>query len=782
MSELVSANTRNFLFLTVSQYNDQKRLVPARVSMRRDQPFWEGGNSFLACESFRISSSPSQGGLYYGKVPKSWYMQTSIHERTQPTGNAAGDWPQQKQDVAILLQTDVLKARRLYISSTGTVASPAYKANMRLGLDVLDPNVAYTTMLLQRLGRYFNPNRITQGSYLRVQDGGDATKWVEGRVVTAPSQTVTGVGIGEHRLWQAKCDLMGHTADFADALYANNDAILNIKVMFEDTTSSGMDLPARVEEFVSQGMFLEFFEKLAGGYPLNYQGMPVTGGFWKVLCPRNVTLQLAKAMVDGEIDGEVTWDSSVPLAVDSLVTFMKTGETTPHITKCTQVGTWLKSYSATRCEADIRLTTTATARTWLNGKNNAIIKNALQHFMQPTTTEIPSNVSVGADVEIQITATSEGVGSAPPVFTNSYTDVVRLGNGTRPDKLVIRRQPTTADDFYVYTPNQLFYTFNQPDASFLHLPWQLQTDENGGFMVVWGAAFDDPNKLNYFDFVISKAMCDSLGLNNYITAEVTRPTNNIDVGDEKASDNATETHYEVVVQRVTDVSETAVRFQKQNFSERIHTVDARQLRNIDGTAYIPISPVTPEAFGTNVHLPTGPDTYALCQVLSCEVVHSVVKKSEFVKYYPIVEQDEYGETRYRYQNLPASSKLGNTQQVSVESWSTYSQIDLVIPNLPFQPMLGSATDARILCSLRLPFVNETGNSGTGQVQSTSFEYYGDLLFNSDSSRSYLRITTDQQLYDVDVECRLIRRDGSMDILKLPYKGQFQVKLRFLQTQ
>ena len=59
---------------------------------------------------------------------------------------------------------------------------------------------------------------------------------------------------------------------------------------------------------------------------------------------------------------------------------------------------------------------------------------------------------------------------------------------------------------------------------------------------------------------------------------------------------------------------------------------------------------------------------------------------------------------------------------------------------------------------------------------------GDLLWNSDDSRSYLKITTDQELYDVDVEARLLRRDGTMEKLRLPYQGQFQVKLRFLEVQ
>jgi hypothetical protein len=120
--------------------------------------------------------------------------------------------------------------------------------------------------------------------------------------------------------------------------------------------------------------------------------------------------------------------------------------------------------------------------------------------------------------------------------------------------------------------------------------------------------------------------------------------------------------------------------------------------------------------------------------------------------------------------------------VSVESFGTFSGINIVIPNLPFQPMLGTQSDDRVLASLRLPFQYGTGNNTSGIVNMTDFSYYGDLLFNSDSSRSYLRITTDQQIYDCDVEARLIRRDGGMEILYIPYKGQFECKLRFLQTQ
>ena len=82
--ELVDANTKNYLFLTMSQYNDQDKLVRARVSMRRDQAFWQGGNSFVACESFRISAAPSQGGLYYTILPDTFYLGAANHSADPP--------------------------------------------------------------------------------------------------------------------------------------------------------------------------------------------------------------------------------------------------------------------------------------------------------------------------------------------------------------------------------------------------------------------------------------------------------------------------------------------------------------------------------------------------------------------------------------------------------------------------------------------------------------------------------------------------------------------------
>ena len=55
-----------------------------------------------------------------------------------------------------------------------------------------------------------------------------------------------------------------------------------------------------------------------------------------------------------------------------------------------------------------------------------------------------------------------------------------------------------------------------------------------------------------------------------------------------------------------------------------------------------------------------------------------------------------GEDYLHWQNLPSMAEMRNTAQVSLESFQTFNVINLVVPNLPFQPMLGTNTDERIL--------------------------------------------------------------------------------------
>ena len=99
-------------------------------------------------------------------------------------------------------------------------------------------------------------------------------------------------------------------------------------------------------------------------------------------------------------------------------------------------------------------------------------------------------------------------------------------------------------------------------------------------------------------------------------------------------------------------------------------------------------------------------------------------QNETSRIYPTINTDPDGVQYFAYNDLPEVGKIGNSQMVSVESFSTYSEITIVIPNLPFQSMLGTSSDERILASLRLPFENGTANDYDGAVTNTTFAYYG----------------------------------------------------------
>jgi len=279
----------------------------------------------------------------------------------------------------------------------------------------------------------------------------------------------------------------------------------------------------------------------------------------------------------------------------------------------------------------------------------------------------------------------------------------------------------------------------------------LQTHENGGFKVEWDGT--------YSDFYMSVDMHTALGLNPYFEHNYTK------VG-------SANNRWDICLQRpVGDMH-----LWENNYQSSIIHLGAEQVFVKDSN---PQTLIDPEAVAIGTEVETKDKTVYL--LVSKQQVVTTKEESDVLKVYPTTSTDSEGNQVYTWTNL-AKSTMGNTQQVSVESFGTFSGINIVVPNLPFQPMLGTASDDRILASLRLPFEYGTDNNNTGSVYSTDFSYYGDLLFNSDSSRSYLRITTDQQLYDCDVEARLIRRDGGMEVLYLPYKGQFEIKLRFLQTQ
>ena len=332
------------------------------------------------------------------------------------------------------------------------------------------------------------------------------------------------------------------------------------------------------------------------------------------------------------------------------------------------------------------------------------------------------------------------------------------------DEILCIRKPGAEGPKYLYTPNEMFYAFNKPEPAIGALPYKLQTDENGGFVVRWEDTGMNPGT----NFIISCALSQELGLNQYFEYDT----------EEYVDHKAQDSFFLLKQSRHPWLDD-----------EQITTWINRE----DLSTTNPYNPEPSESKWTPAP-PQPPDiNFGQGGILYDRQgnEYRYMSNHQFARnrytnsttrIYPVIHTDEDGVEYFSYQDLPRSGRIGNTQMVSVESFSTYSEITIVIPNLPFQSMLGTSSDERILASLRLPFQYSTGNDVDGKVTNTTFSYYGDLIFNTLPSRSYLKITTDQQLYDCDVEVRLIRRDGQMDVMKLPFRGEFQVKLRLLQTQ
>ncbi len=777
--ELVSANTRNFLFLTISQYNEVQNDVRARVSMRRDQAFWEGGNSYIACESFRISAAPSPGGLYYNKIGPDFYM-SAAKSSTPPVS----DWEPkaeelQKTNLVGTLLADTLVSRETVTNQhkTGPTLS------CQLGVSGLIGDFTAQTAL-DHISRYMNPMAVTLNSYVCMQsedapfDAANNT-WIQGYVRKSPSQAVTGAGTGPSNLFMPKCILLNPDIVYDQITAAgNNYATVNVFFWNDDNAvSTSTAFKDNVKLLIASGCLLHYNHPIADSTVTN-DGT----GIIYILGPTGID---SNCQVPGLFDTStgptllrrpIRYETGANGKSFTVTTGTINSNFWEHKQQNTAKGNftkWNDSYLKTVS------TQIAGGRTVVGVAASVVI------YAYPIAQKL-SRLELAKDFEatVRMQNAQEMISSGMHIEVDNWKgrDATNLKNPPCPEfpandglcsrvwlreelveSTVAIRRDGGSELRTVYTPNEFFLIFNRADDSGIAVPWSLQTDVNGGFVVNWNS------KDSYPTFNISKNMCDSLGLNPFMWQEFLKQDSRVDskfittrLGEEHKGDYGFET------------------FQQSNVTFNAKTVysDAGLTVPLVCSAAVPSGAAQVPVFLTPVYTSDGKKRF----LLKVSEKKQTSSASGRKKIFPQLLTDGDGYQYYHYQELPSTCWIGNTQEVSVESWGTFSEINLVIPNLPFMPMLGSNTDQRILCSLRIPFEYGTANGPTGQVTSTEFPYYGDLLYNSDSSRSYLKITTDQQLYDCDVEARLIRRDGSYEVMTLPYKGQFQVKLRFLQTQ
>ena len=787
--ELVSANTRNYLFLTMSQYNEQNGLVRARVSMRRDQAFWQGGNSFVACESFRISSAPSQGGLYYTILPDSFYVGAEDHATNEQKD---ADYT----DLLIPPNNYTIGSRKV----EGTPNNPLQAndiINLKFTMGVKAANahptpipLSHPDLVLPIFGELWNDHGLLQGAKVEMKcdDASGAPVSLKATVSNNPLRSIDASGAGPDGLFYP---LTGFWRTFDDEITTKLIGGTQMAMGLYNFGYPNLDPEVDISRQLIQRLGQTADFQLTTGPDGQLTSVPAA-----LQCPGLTFWGPRGIEVDGidlwnvDADGNPTtmkhklyWDTD-DLKAGSKV-YIVTNGGIQHGT-VTKIPHWLyKSHNTSQAAGPVQgvhmtecmWTLSGNYRTWLgNNANSWGTKNegdqvvpargadALTNMLQATSPwvlanqHMPSSIQVGVDFEVD--ADNDGPSLAnftAAVAAQSITEMKIKKVTHRTASRIERRACAQGEQKYIYTPNELYWLFNNPqglddDDEDAKSPYSLQTHENGGFKLEWDGTWGN--------FYMSVDMHTAMGFNDYFEHNITNTTK-----------PATPT-WDICLQKPVLEQQAW----DQSYSSAIAHFAAPDVYAAGAGPLVPINPTT-ITVGTRVRTIDGLEWI----LVSKSEITTTNEESDTLKIYPTLTTDSDGNKRYTWKDLP-KSVMGNTQQVSVESFGTFSGINIVIPNLPFQPMLGTASDDRILASLRLPFQYGTENKSSGVVNMTDFSYYGDLLFNSDSSRSYLRITTDQQLYDCDVEARLIRRDGGMEVLYLPYKGQFEIKLRFLQTQ
>ena len=773
--ELVSANTKNYLFLTLTQNNDTDGLVRARVSMRRDQAFWEGGNSFIACESFRITSAPNEGGLYYQQVPEDFVISADLNGTTHPSDPT---WDEQQGFGPPGMYDHANPARpadRL-ISPAVTIYPERGNihpyAHVDLGIAKQDGTSLEESRffdLTPRLVRYLSTNRIGTNSKIQVRNANGASADIQ--LANDPSVAIHGPGGGPDGMFIPTVEFLYPQAAFARFGQGTNSD--GCRIRFKSNSYAGTVGAAGKQEIanmVGKGSYLTprgSIRNVPGPPPVvSHQTKALfDGAMFQILAPTGLETDIPNAKAGGHYRFPIQWDTTQPLKVGDTVYQITDDRGTKVSGKVTAVGALPQYASVAGIDWTVDLVQTGAA----GGVITAANMTYPQTYELLLTDEPPSRHyktycagPVTKTTPFQGPAVN-GVVPAPVPYVAGPSAAVYLANNGVNHTVTMTRG---GEARLVYTPNELYNMFNKSGNGLQGKshkpPWLLQTDENGGFCIKWDMT-DDPAS----SFTISKAMCDSLGLNDYMEYDYVHV------------DPAHKYTATLLDKTFTDIEFEA----QQHFSTMLLDMDAGKVFTVStGDVIDPTNNANGNpnwAYGSEVSFWGTNKTYYLVDIQEFDEATGETVPMQLKGRMTTLDN---GQVVYNYSRLPTIGQISNTGQISVESWGTFSMINLVIPNIPFQSMLGGESDARILASLRLPFEYGTANGPDGQVKTTEFDYYGDLLYNSDSSRSYLRITTDQQLFDCDVEARLIRRDGSMEVMQIPYKGQFQVKLRLLQTQ
>ena len=778
--ELVDVNTQDFQYLTLSQYNGEQKYVKARCVLRKDEPFvTDVSNAFVAVESFRLSCSPNEGGIYYRMIPNTYAIEV---ERDAP-GETEETLPLQKT-----------KVRGFYLDDAIVVG----KKVCRFVPDKDKITTVGATVSMNKIFEHMmediNGVSVTKGTVLTV----DFEEKQDSDIITlqeAPMTNLQGPGMGEWgnlpvylRFVSTASYIPGRRTEEGpiiqqpESLDPDNYIWAQIKILKADVPGAKLN------------DLLLFFSSRVNLYRddfATFSSKPYFTVFGPMFMETdNNSMQTNTVLYAGSTRADFKTPLTQLFCKDSI--FKKGGKVyTEHFHN----NKW-KTVSATitylpqwyEDKGDHYMF-------YLSGKATAAAKTDMDRIASRTLTSNlsepgPPPVVNGQELPdlnlyncySQADADEDDLYNMIYAVTEITTpakinQITTQSTATYDRKIISResvtRRATLGDPVPVFTPLDFFERFNT--GWLKTAPIQLMSDPNGGFRIT--CIEDSITCLR-----VSQAMLTDLGLSSYLTQEGV-------VSTDPSRHDYTAICLEVYV--LTEDPQIPV----YKWQEDYHTPSSIQSHVTMGQLYefIVVNPFTREEIGPLLHDQDVPCTvihessgkYFKCVKIDYQTVHNQNISKQYYEGHSYRGDD--GLDYLEWRSPKKGAFIGNENTVSIGSYSTFENIRLVATGFGFTPFVVAGAQEPVLCELRLPYSNQISLiSGYGEnqltVTDTTTALYGDLIYNAPpSGHQYLRLNSQQAIYDMDVQVRLIPRSPyePVQTVQLGYSDVFQVKLRFL---
>ena len=758
--EILDPRTKDTTFLTLRHYNGKPDTQErAQCLLEKSEAFMRPQNLWIAAESFKLSLAPNPDGLVYYNVPSDWRIGVELRESDNETPVPT-------------LAANIL-VRNLQLEETPKTIE-IFPNTTNLG----QANFVDYEAAIAHLQQDCNSHGITVGSRLTVDPGNNVGD-INVDLVGDPMQQLQGTAFGPNQLDPIVCEyISGHTPltaqHNASTWYMRVD-----KKLHPGLTEQNLKI------FLSNRGNRLFYKRdagAAGAIPGNYGRESI-----RILGPVAIDT----------VDQSFVQDSGIGFKRPAFGLYTKHKQPLLKHGRCycqQPIGPNDANGDPTMVEVHSKITSLGAS--WVEDGPNYlkfqvyVLQGTAQGlaFPPPQGTKyllLRRNIVENMNVNIAaatVRAVVEVTTNANPASYDTATNIRQYKND------VVRRNYTrfAGDDFRpnavtpTYSLNHFLGLFNTGWGK-KDRPYTLGVDLDGGFWI-------KVNSDNVMSITIPETMRIALGLDTKLTIMNKEIT--MDVPHQIGKP---------LVYPVTPIVENGVTsYQWTRNYDHQGTFNHNFLEGEIGD-FMVVDPnngsiVQPLAFNT----PVGTllrnnngigDYYKLGEM--------IVSKVEDIQ---LSDQHQEGlldeETGLRtWASPPAGSFVGSNGTVSVGGFSTFTSIRLVIPDgIIFKSQLAGRTDARILAELRLPSQDPPSEEVSqwkydpedevGAIMSSTTNLTGDIIWNSSASKQYLPVTSDNPIYRLNCEARLVYRDPTLEpkVVKLGYKDIFEVKLRLLQLQ